>query len=104
MQQCNYSVYVAGSYSFSPGNRDSIIFYDSFRPAGPLPPGGRFRLAYGVGEPGCGISPYEYVIGAVWDGRRLIRLPLLESGADGAGTGMQRNMFIPVRRAGRPGG
>ncbi len=72
-----------------------------WEPARGLPPGASFVLRFGMSGEACGIP--AYTIAAAWNGTKLIRLPMLQSVADGGEWGSDERYVYPSQKGGKPG-
>lgn len=100
-EECRYNISRESAYFFEESNEDGKTTDTHISPARGIPEGARFLVRFGMSGEACGIP--GYTIQAAWDGRHLIRMPMLISNGDGGEWSVEERFVYPSDAGGKPG-
>ena len=99
--ECRFNISRESAYFYEETDSNGVVNDRHVQAAKGLPPGASFVVSFGMSGEACGIP--SYTIAAAWDGSHLIRLPLIESNADGGEWAYEESFIFPSQQGGKPG-
>lgn len=99
-EECRFNISRESGYFYEATDSNGVVTDKHVSNAKGLPPGASFVLQFGMSGEACGIP--AYTIAAAWNGSKLIRLPLLESNADGGEWSYEEEYVYPSQNGGKP--
>jgi len=99
--ECHFNISRESVFFYEETDSNGIVIDKHVQAAKGIPTGASFIVHFGMSGEACGIP--TYVISAAWNGQHLIRLPLLESNADGGEWMYEEEFVYPGQKGGKPG-
>ena len=101
VQECRYNISRESQYFSEEMDTTGHITDSHLLPSKGLPEGTLYYIRYNMSGEACGIPAYS--IQAAWDGEQLIRMPLLQSSADGGEWYYDQAFIFPGQKGGKTG-
>jgi hypothetical protein len=99
--ECHFNISRESGYFYEETDSNGVVTDKHVQAAKGLPAGASFIVHFGMSGEACGIPTYD--ISAAWNGRNLIRMPLIESNADGGQWLYEEAFVYPGQKGGKPG-
>lgn len=99
--ECRFNILRESGYFYEQTDSNGVVTDKHWETAKGVPPGASFLVHFGMSGEACGIP--SYTITAAWNGSALIRLPMLQSNADGGEWAYEEAYIFPAQKGGKPG-
>lgn len=99
--ECRYNINRESVYFGELTDTNGIVTDKHWMQAKGIPAGASFLVNFGMNGGACGVPSYTII--AAWDGRSLIRMPLLQDNADGGDWMYQEAYVYPSQKQGKAG-